>query len=168
MNTTLHAADQVSVVLQHRLSPVLREELEDALDQAMHDHFLKGDDGVVNNHQSRLAVVYQATGKVIGFLTPQKTSYKGERYWRPGALYLLPEYRGKGIMRYVLQDYLSTHNPAMAWIDDHNHRSIRLFKSLGFVQDKPYRHENAPGHWYILSKANVGLEELAQSQPYSW
>lgn len=166
MSINSHDHHAVTVIARHQLSTNQKEELEDVVDEAMSDYFLQSDGDVTSHPRNRLAIVYRANGSIIGFLSPKRMNIKGEKYYRTGALYLQPAYRDKGIMEQVLKEFFAARRPGIAWIDDHNHKSINLFKKIGFEKDKPLCFEGACGHWYVLS----GLVEALESNPptFSW
>lgn len=155
----------VTVKREKELLPEHKRELALVLDQAEQDPFLKGDESVLRHNPSRRAIVWR-NEEVVGFFSPEKTSFKGLKCWRPGALYLLPSYRGKGIMEEVLKHFYAEYSPGLAWIDDTNNRSINLFTKLGFVKDKEREFEGKKGHWYFLPKMKSGNESLGSA--YTW
>ena len=59
----------------------------------------------------------------IGMLT----AYPVDDYWYIGEIYLLPEYRGKGIGRAIMQ-----HDKLLLRVAETNAHALDLYKSLGF------------------------------------
>lgn len=154
--------DKVSVIARNSLSKEQKEEFDIVQEKGYSDPFLKGAETNITGKMDAMVIIHDTDKQVIGFLVPERTSYKGQRHWRSGAVYLKPEYRGRGIMFNVLQEFFLKHNPALAWIDDSNNKSINLFTKLGFIKHKPKDHDGVHGHWYILTKMNIGNEV------YSW
>lgn len=88
---------------------------------------------------------------VAGFFEFGRTTYDGKSYFRANRPYIAPTQRGKGIMKEALKHWFGIRKPAMAWIDDENISSIRLYQSLGFVNNHPLIHKQKDGHVYFLS-----------------
>lgn len=80
----------------------------------------------------------------VGFYTPRKDN----KYLRAGALYLDPEYRGRGIMNQTLSKYFAG-NKGKAWISNSNTNSITLFTGLGFKPGSTREIDGEVGMWYI-------------------
>lgn len=111
--------------------------------------------------ENKMAVCYD--GVIVGYYTPVMKELEGVKYHRPGLLYLMPEYRGKGIMQAALRMEIKNKDRCIAWVDDANASSIAMFEDLGFIKG-PF-HIGAgglPGHWYVLEK-KIALENLAPS-----
>lgn len=54
-------------------------------------------------------------------------------WWYIGEIYLIPEYRGKGIARNILQQEIDSHDKLKLRVAKENAHAIDLYKSLGFV-----------------------------------
>ena len=54
-------------------------------------------------------------------------------WWYIGEIYLIPEYRGKGIARNILQQEIDSHDKLKLRVAKENTHAIDLYKSLGFV-----------------------------------
>lgn len=151
--------NKVNVVSHTKLTKPQLADLQHVMALAKKDPFLETpDDEVIREGDDRAAILLNA--QVVGFFSPSKTSFLGVRHHRAGALYLLPEYRGKGIMREALSAYFATKTPALSWIADNNAASQKLFKALGFVQNKAKAGQGGEaGHWYLKPKSDAALEE---------
>ena len=64
----------------------------------------------------------------IGMLT----AYPVDDYWYIGEIYLLPEYRGKGIGRAIMQHEIDRHDKLLLRVSETNTHALDLYKSLGF------------------------------------
>lgn len=53
-------------------------------------------------------------------------------WWYIGEIYLIPEYRGKGIARVILQQEIYSHDKLKLRVSKDNTHAIDLYKSLGF------------------------------------
>ncbi len=129
-------AVKVTVINQNKLSDDQQKQFDKVLKSATQDSFLGDDeDEVIRKGKKRMVIVHE-DGNVAGFYSPYSTNVKGTTHWRAGALYLMQNYRGRGIMESVLKEFFDTHTPGISWIDDKNAKSIALFKKLGFEQSK--------------------------------
>ena len=54
-------------------------------------------------------------------------------WWYIGEIYLIPEYRGKGIAKALLQDEIDSHDKLKLKVSKDNDHAIELYKSLGFT-----------------------------------
>ena len=54
-------------------------------------------------------------------------------WWYIGEIYLIPEYRGKGIAKPLLQDEIDSHDKLKLKVSKDNDHAIELYKSLGFT-----------------------------------
>ena len=64
----------------------------------------------------------------IGMLT----AYPVDDYWYIGEIYLIPEYRGKGIGRAIMQHEIDRHDKLLLRVAETNTHALDLYKSLGF------------------------------------
>jgi RimJ/RimL family protein N-acetyltransferase len=151
--------DSIETHANSSLDTYQLDKLKELITQAEQDNFLgNGQGSGINVKDIIVCILYE--DKLIGFYSPVKRWYIDRNYFRAGALYLLPTYRGKGIMEKVLTDYFNWHKPGLAWIDESNTKSIALFKKLGFEQGKAWagKHDRK-GHWY--TKINTtALEQI--------
>ena len=65
----------------------------------------------------------------IGMLTAYTVD---DGYWYIGEIYLIKEYRGKGIGSKILEDEISQHDKISLKVAKDNIRAFKLYKSLGF------------------------------------
>lgn len=151
------------------------EQLDKIVNAAGQDNYLNDGEGTVPNHEFREAIMLE--GVVIGFFSPYVYDLMGERYWRAGPLYLLPNYRKQGLMRKALKDFFHRNKPGLAWIDDTNKASIQLFVKLGFTRKMAHPARNGgQGHWYTLTEPKAEppthaldlAEAAAAPQFYRW
>ena len=72
-------------------------------------------------------------GEQIGMLTTYTVSgYKTDDWWYIGEIYLVPEWRGKGIGRAVMQHEIDEHEKLLLRVMPENTHAVRLYRSLGF------------------------------------
>lgn len=138
-------------VIETKLHSQLQGEQAEALaaivNAAQSDQFVSDGKGNVPKGENRTAILLNGT--VIGFLSPYEHVLMGDTYHRAGPLFLLPEYRGKGLMREALLAFFQDHTPGLAWIDDTNKPSIKMFVSMGFTRHSPWPAESGgSGHWF--------------------
>lgn len=57
-------------------------------------------------------------------------------WWYLAEIYLIPEYRGKGIGSYLIKKDIEEHDKIVLRVDPDNVRAIKLYESLGFVITK--------------------------------
>ena len=69
--------------------------------------------------------------KTIGVL--ESCAIDDGEWWYIGEIYLIPEYRGKGIARNILQQEIDSHDKLKLRVAKENAHAIDLYKSLGFV-----------------------------------
>lgn len=72
----------------------------------------------------------QYDGTTIGMLTAYKVL--DDEFWFIAEIYLIPEYRGKGIARYILQQEIDQHDKLILNVYQNNKHAIELYESLGF------------------------------------
>lgn len=104
-------------------------------------------------------------GKIVGFYRPT-TSLAGNPAM--GALYVLPEYRNKGIGKKVVQDFYDK-NPNMVYITtDTNKASQALAKSIGLQYSK--RPKGNPTGMVFENPMNINkqADEEAPAKPKSY
>ena len=95
-------------------------------------------------------IVLDEEDNVVGAFEFTRTYWEGTYYWRANRPYVLKKYRGRGLMVPALRFWFLNRRPALAWIDEENIASIRLFFSLGFSKDKPGVMHGKQGHFYVL------------------
>lgn len=86
-----------------------------------------------------------ADGNVVGFVTPHETKMG----WRHGPIYVLPAYRGRGLV----EAYYAAHpeRECVAFVPDANKASRRMHERAGFVEWR-----KAKGGCYMRRKASGG------------
>jgi 8-oxo-dGTP pyrophosphatase MutT (NUDIX family) len=105
-------------------------------------------------------VIIRHMGTIVGFLRPFIMEYKNKSYFRSGTIYLLPSYRGKGLMFYILQKTFNGKR-GISWINNSNLPSQKLFLKLGFVKKDKFN----DGYFYIKENENMAMEnEIDYSQ----
>lgn len=84
---------------------------------------------------SKRRVALCADGSVVGFVTPRQTPHG---WWRHGPIYVLPEYRQRGLV----VDYYAAHPERLcvAFIPHGNEASLRTHERAGFVPWKQHRY----------------------------
>lgn len=92
---------------------------------------------------------------LIGFYSPFKQQLLARTYWRAGPLYLSPQYRGQGHMACVLQEFFAHHEPGLAWIDEDNKASQRLYVGLGFKRHSQHPGKGGRAGWWYTNDAQV-------------
>lgn len=70
-------------------------------------------------------------GKTIGMFTTDRLE-PGSDYWYIGEIYIVKEYRNKGIGTALLKDEISKHDKIKLQVAQSNHGAMKLYKSLGF------------------------------------
>jgi RimJ/RimL family protein N-acetyltransferase len=98
--------------------------------------------GLIDPYSDRERVAIVADGCSVGFFSPRRDPDGSARL---GAIYVLPAFRGRGLARKAIEQYVaSTPGPFRAWIADQNLSSQRAFASCGFVQAEAF----GEGHWW--------------------
>jgi RimJ/RimL family protein N-acetyltransferase len=137
----------IRLSLSRNLEPREQEQYEALLDKANTDPQFYG----IKLPDVERVVMF-LDGEVIGFFEPEKMEYKGYAVFRSNRPYVAKEHRGQGYMHQALKMYYSQRKPGLAWVDDDNIASIRLFLSIGFKKEDAFFHKNKNGHFYILPR----------------
>jgi ribosomal protein S18 acetylase RimI-like enzyme len=101
--------------------------------------------------------------KTIGMLTTCPID-NGE-WWYIGEIYLIPEYRDKGIGSELLKEQIQNHDRIKLQVGYSNNKAKRLYESLGFkVIDK-----NDNGRFYLMAldktdSVNEGISDLDSAE----
>lgn len=84
-------------------------------------------------------------GKVVGFVTPHQTKMG----WRHGPIFVLPGYRGRGLV----DAYYAAHpeRACVAFIPDANRSSRRMHEKAGFQNWR-----RGAGGWFMRREAAAG------------
>ena len=121
-------------------------------------------------------------GETIGMLTTDILE-PGSDYWYIGEIYIVKEYRGKGIGTARLKDEISKHDKLILQVDISNHSAIKLYKSLGFTvrekndknkmyvmtldkKNKKFINETATHSYYRIMYNGVGIYEQLKKEMY--
>lgn len=83
--------------------------------------------------------------RVVGFYTPFQEEYKGITYWRTGNIYVLPEYRNKGLGTEALIEFFADKPYGMATVVFDNKASLKAFEKAGFRIDYNFYKLNPKG-----------------------
>jgi len=83
--------------------------------------------------------------KTIGMFTAYYIDNK--EWWYIGTIYLIEEYRNKGIGSILLKDQIKHHDKIKLKVSHINKKAIKLYKSLGFKIIK----DNKPAQIYIMA-----------------
>lgn len=84
-------------------------------------------DAIDSVHKTRMI---QYDGHTIGMLTAYKVL--DDEFWYIAEIYLIEEYRGKGIAKYILKNEIDQHDKLILNVYQNNKHAIELYKSLGF------------------------------------
>jgi RimJ/RimL family protein N-acetyltransferase len=135
------------LVLTTDLSLEQERQYDALLHESKDETFFYGDK--LDPKRSR-QVILNEDGNVVGAFEFKRMYYDGRYYWRTNRPYTLKAYRGQGIMGQVLKEWYAQRRPSIAWIDEENLSSIRLFASIGFVQERAAEMHGKSGHFYVL------------------
>lgn len=84
-------------------------------------------DAIASVHKTRMI---QYDGQTIGMLTAYKVL--DDEFWFIAEIYLIEEYRGKGIAKYILKNEIDQHDKLILNVYQNNKHAIELYESLGF------------------------------------
>ena len=102
--------------------------------------------GFVRPDSGATRVPFKHKGKVVGFMTPRQDP---DGYHRVGAVYVKPEYRGKGIAARNIASYMEG-KKSKVWIEDDNIATARAHTKAGY---KKGRRAAKDAHWYVKEAA---------------
>ncbi|BCM95058.1 hypothetical protein [Burkholderia phage FLC6] len=102
------------------------------------------------DRKAKRQIVLDDDDNVVGAFEYTRTLWEGTYYWRANRPYVMKAHRGKGLLYPALRLWFLNRRPALAWIDDENLASIRLFFSLGFSREYAYTMHGKLGHFYVL------------------
>lgn len=115
------------------------------------DKSIKNDSKVINYIKQDVKKSIKDTkmimdgNKTIGMLTT--CPIDNGKWWYIGEIYLIPEYRGKGIGSELLKEQIQNHDRIKLQVGYSNNKAKRLYESLGFkVIDK-----NDNGRFYLMA-----------------
>lgn len=127
---------------------------QDILDKANEDPILSG---YINKTIQRVGIYFE--DRIVGFYSPVEEEYKGKLYWRTGNIYILPEYRNKGIASKTIMEFFSDKPFGMAHVAENNLSSLRAFEKNGFTKQDEAIGINPKGNkLYLLLKNVISLE----------
>jgi GNAT superfamily N-acetyltransferase len=81
---------------------------------------------------TRAGIYYR--NELVGFMTPRLESIE-DQAWRTGAIYVLPELRGRNIATKAINSFFKTRRAAPVPIGVGNKASQRAFEKAGFATD---------------------------------
>lgn len=113
---------------------------KDILDKANIDPVLSG---YINKTIQRVGIYFG--DRVVGFYSPVEEEYKSRMYWRTGNIYILPEYRGKGLATKTILDFFSDKHYGLAHIAKTNLSSLKAFIKAGFKYTDTLPDKNPKG-----------------------
>lgn len=119
---------------------------KEILKAAKHDSFI-GD--VLKERAVGMITGFFINSLIVGFAIPRTA---GPGIYRTGPIFVLPNYRSKGIAQKYVKEFFSDKN-GLVYIEDNNHPSVALFTKCGFVkQDKSINDGNVTLHQYKYTK----------------
>lgn len=110
-------------------------------------------DAKENLKDTKMIMLYST---VIGVL--ESCYIDDGEWWYIGEIYLIPEYRGKGIARVILQQEIYSHDKLKLRVSKDNTHAIDLYKSLGFgiYEEDEYA--------YTMTLVKDNMQELANEK----
>jgi RimJ/RimL family protein N-acetyltransferase len=85
-------------------------------------------------------------GRLVGFMTPRMESIENQT-WRTGAIYILPDYQGRGIGSKAISEFFKNRKAAPVPIGITNKASQKSFASAGFTTDGIIRVNEEDNNW---------------------
>lgn len=113
----------------------MNDDIKQLIDLALKERFLGP--AALDKHMDNLVEI-KSGAKLVGFYIPFQES---DGVWRTGSIYLLPQYRGKGIAKDVIREF-SKDRAVRAFIEPGNAASIRAYTAAGFVRTGKPRFAN--------------------------
>lgn len=155
--------DLVKVIASSALINFNKLELNEVVKKAMQDKYI-GSSVEWWEEVDKQVIFYNS--KVIGFFCPRKASLasygdvdpSNRTFSKSGTMFILNEYRGYRIPLYVLSKWCKENLPCIAYIDDVNIPSIKLFSALGYLpltEDITNRYTGNVGRIYLLDNTKV-------------
>lgn len=86
--------------------------------------------------------IRDSTEHIVGFATPRQDK---DDVWRMGAIYVKPEYRGKGLARTAIQSFMYKRK-GRAFIENENIASQKAYEAAGFSKKRP--DDKGEGYWW--------------------
>ena len=130
--------DLIKVIPSSKLTNFNIVQLNDVVKSAMSNEYI-GTSVEWWEKVDKQVIIYN--DKVIGFFCPRKvvvprtdgTQTFNQTFTKSGTIFILPDYRSCRISLYVLSNWCKDNIPCVAYIDDCNSSSIKLFTALGYV-----------------------------------
>jgi GNAT superfamily N-acetyltransferase len=85
-------------------------------------------------------------GNLVGFMTPRMENLENQT-WRTGAIYVLPEYQGRGIGSKAISEFFKNRKASPVPIGITNKASQKSFASAGFTTDGINRVNTDDNNW---------------------
>jgi RimJ/RimL family protein N-acetyltransferase len=101
-------------------------EMRALLEKAEADPLLSGFVYPADTSKARLPILNEK--KLIGFATPRQDE---DGVWRMGAIWVLPEFRNRGVARKAIADFMEGKR-GRAFIEDDNISSQKAYAAAGF------------------------------------
>ena len=131
---------------------------QEILDQANEDPILSG---YINKTIQRVGIYFG--GSIVGFYSPVEEEYKGKLYWRTGNIYVLPEYRNKGLGSKTILDFFKDKENGLAHIAENNPASLKAFENAGFKNMGILPYKNPKGKsLYLLIKESTQSDSFTK------
>ena len=81
-------------------------------------------------HKTKMVIL---DGQTIGMVTAYRYTYNEEPgFWYIAEIYLIPEYRGMGIGKALMENEIKNHSKLLLQVNKDNSHAIELYTSLGF------------------------------------
>lgn len=135
-NTFYKFASLIKLLKPNELNEEQNKELTKLLIEASNHQEFKDTPYVLGeDNDKRRLIILNEENVVVGFLTPRFDS----GYYRTGAIYTNPKYRGFGYASKAIIEFYKDHRPGRVWIADYNTDSKRAFARAGFDMNNPLR-----------------------------
>jgi predicted acetyltransferase len=118
---------------------------ESLLIAAQNDPVLNGN---LNTSTNRVGIYYE--DKIVGFYSPTIVLYKMHMHHRTGNIFILPEYRSKGLGTKTIIEFFLDKHYGLAQVAFDNAPSMRAFEKAGFVKSNALPEKNIKGKDLIL------------------
>jgi ribosomal protein S18 acetylase RimI-like enzyme len=126
---------------------------DNIIKQAQVDPILSG---YLNPLTKRVGIYFKEI--LVGFYSPYEEDYNGKTYWRTGNIFVMPEYRNKGIASQVIRSFFKDKTYGMAHVAENNPASLKAFEKAGFIKQKDFEMINPKGNkLQLLLKEPIGL-----------
>jgi RimJ/RimL family protein N-acetyltransferase len=117
------------------------------LNEADNDDELRGYVFPRDISKTRAGIYYK--NELVGFMTPRLESIENQT-WRTGAIYVLPEFRGKNIATKALDQFFRSRKAAPVPIGLDNKASQKAFENAGFSRSGIIKDDNGWRYeWWI-------------------